>query len=222
MLSENKGHFPEIETLRFNAYVRSGNLERAMDFADSLKSDELKTQLFTLLETIAKLDTGAFKKQGFLLNDGINTTLTSYANDSTMAGSWLARQILHQLNGSPINLVYLQPSSVSARFANQTKKANDISNDQDATTNDLAPINTTYQIFPNPTAGLVYIRFSSAVNETARYEIADIMGKVVLSGNLKNNNTQAINVNDLPYGIYFVNLVNTAQHLPSKKLVILK
>ena len=59
-------------------------------------------------------------------------------------------------------------------------------------------------VYPNPTNGVLFVEtqnFASLQNQT--YRITNLMGQIILSGNITNE-TQQIDVSGLPQGMYFI------------------
>lgn len=71
-------------------------------------------------------------------------------------------------------------------------------------------------IFPNPTSGVVTI---NGLKEDATITVTDISGKIVMAGDIIQNNS--IDLNNLQNGIYFLN-IKTAIELQVKKIILSK
>ncbi|MCC6252252.1 MAG: endonuclease [Bacteroidia bacterium] len=76
-------------------------------------------------------------------------------------------------------------------------------------------------ISPNPTSQNINLYFNSSIKEKASYQVFDITGKLVLTGNtqiLEGSNIVSINIENLQSGIYQVKL-SSASVLFTQKLV---
>jgi extracellular elastinolytic metalloproteinase len=62
------------------------------------------------------------------------------------------------------------------------------------------------QVYPNPTTDVFHIEFTSPNARLAAYQIADISGKVVASGEIETNVENTVDVRHLADGIYIVEL----------------
>ena len=61
----------------------------------------------------------------------------------------------------------------------------------------------TFTVYPNPTNGIIAIQHSSFSIHHSEFQIANLMGQTVLSGNINAENQQ-IDVSSLPQGMYFI------------------
>ena len=81
-------------------------------------------------------------------------------------------------------------------------------------------------LFPNPSNGIVYVKFNGSYDETAFINIIDINGRVVKSDNLGKLNTTQINymfdTNELTAGIYIVNINGSSGLKRVAKLIVTK
>jgi extracellular elastinolytic metalloproteinase len=62
------------------------------------------------------------------------------------------------------------------------------------------------QVYPNPTTDVFHIEFTSPNARLAAYQIADISGKIVASGEIETNVENTVDVRHLADGIYIVEL----------------
>ena len=79
-----------------------------------------------------------------------------------------------------------------------------------------------YSIYPNPTTGKLNIQFNVTKATMLTTEVLDAIGKVVLKQTLNfsaNENTQTINISNLPNGLYFVNLTNSENKTQTIRIV---
>jgi hypothetical protein len=72
--------------------------------------------------------------------------------------------------------------------------------------NQLTLNNSIYNVYPNPASDKIYIQTSGNALD-ASYEISDALGKTVAKSGL-NGITQAINISQLPSGIYLVKITS--------------
>lgn len=83
----------------------------------------------------------------------------------------------------------------------------------------LDELNTAFTIYPNPTNDILNIVTKNLSISNAFYEVIDMGGKILLSGNMGNSNLQTtINVSILEQGVYFIR-VKTSEGLRSMKFV---
>ena len=61
----------------------------------------------------------------------------------------------------------------------------------------------TFAVYPNPTNGILTVHHSAFRIHHSEFQIANLMGQTVLSGNITAE-TQQINVSSLPQGMYFI------------------
>jgi PKD repeat protein len=70
-----------------------------------------------------------------------------------------------------------------------------------------------FQIFPNPTAGNVEIKWASDITATAAVQVLDMTGRVVLSTDAQTNGATRLNLSSLQSGVYFIKVAtDKAQH----------
>ncbi|MFZ4400320.1 MAG: T9SS type A sorting domain-containing protein [Bacteroidales bacterium] len=74
------------------------------------------------------------------------------------------------------------------------------------------PLNTTlnYQIYPNPTSGIITININD-INTSLDLQIINLQGKIIHTeklSNIKSTYNQDINLSEYPKGVYFVKLIN--------------
>ncbi len=68
-----------------------------------------------------------------------------------------------------------------------------------------------FNVFPNPTSSLLFVKGTQVLPADARYEIVDVLGLVLLNGNLKGIQT-SIDVRHLYSGSYFLQLSTGSAH----------
>lgn len=87
-------------------------------------------------------------------------------------------------------------------------------------TNEYFNENAPIQLFPNPTSDKVVIYYPSEKSETFNVEIRNANGQKVIQTQILSGETNAIDVQNLPTGIYFVRAF-TSEGIWSKKLMII-
>jgi len=75
--------------------------------------------------------------------------------------------------------------------------------------------NQNFQIYPNPTIGIVNINFTDGI---LYYEITDAIGKVIQTSKVVNNKTE-VNLSEYDNGIYFVKVFNDNGEFLTKKII---
>jgi hypothetical protein len=82
-------------------------------------------------------------------------------------------------------------------------------------------INNNLLVFPNPASEIINVSLSNNSNDNVSVTLTNVIGKVVKNENLGNKNLihSNLNVNELPKGIYFMN-VYIGQTSSVKKIVI--
>jgi hypothetical protein len=72
--------------------------------------------------------------------------------------------------------------------------------------NQLVLNSSVYNVYPNPASDKIYIQASGNISE-ASYEVSDALGKVIIKNGLSGS-TQAINISQLPSGVYLVKITS--------------
>lgn len=87
-------------------------------------------------------------------------------------------------------------------------------------TNELA-VQHNFLVFPNPTQGRVYVNFTSELLGRGDLQLLDIQGRLVKSESItiRNYNSNILDVNGVPAGIYMVK-VQTEGYILTEKLII--
>lgn len=70
---------------------------------------------------------------------------------------------------------------------------------------DEIPAESEFEIYPNPANGTLFVRTTTACQGSAEYQIINLIGEIVLSGNIIAE-TQQINISNLRNGIYFIKI----------------
>jgi hypothetical protein len=82
----------------------------------------------------------------------------------------------------------------------------ELHSDIDETTDDAV-----FAVYPNPANNVLFVETQSIASLPALiYRITNLMGQTVLSGNITAEN-QRINIENLPMGMYFINVGNMTQ-----------
>lgn len=68
-------------------------------------------------------------------------------------------------------------------------------------------LNISLWVFPNPTAHHLTLQFSEYKNENLSYQLFDMQGKLLNTGQIRAKQTQ-INTTCLPSATYFINIIN--------------
>ena len=76
------------------------------------------------------------------------------------------------------------------------------------------------QVYPNPTSGIINIDLSEDVNEKVIIRILDAIGSVIKTKTISvgSGNSLKLNVNDIPAGIYFIEIVS-GEMIKSEKII---
>ncbi|MEO8146503.1 MAG: T9SS type A sorting domain-containing protein [Bacteroidia bacterium] len=78
-----------------------------------------------------------------------------------------------------------------------------------------------YAVFPNPTQGNIFIKFSTEENTNANYTITDAAGRLVANGRLNNlSGIQEVSLINVLKGFYFLRITNGSHVFTSKLEVI--
>ena len=74
--------------------------------------------------------------------------------------------------------------------------------------------NLEYRIYPNPTDGILHVETQciASLPMATEYRITNLMGQTLLQGRI-DNETQQINIESLPAGMYFITLGKTTQKI---------
>ena len=74
-------------------------------------------------------------------------------------------------------------------------------------------------LFPNPAKNTLNIAAINPDLKNINYEISNEIGKVVLSGNIENMNSAAINIESIANGFYFIHTTDQNNHAASFKFI---
>jgi hypothetical protein len=74
-------------------------------------------------------------------------------------------------------------------------------------------------IYPNPAQNNLFVEFSNNFDLNNTYiEISDVFGKTILKQNI-HNQTNSINISNLPQGIFLINIFNNNISIKKDKLL---
>jgi len=79
-------------------------------------------------------------------------------------------------------------------------------------------LNISLSIFPNPTSDFLTLKVEDYNNETLFFYLLDEQGKLILSEQIKNQNTQ-LSMSTLARGSYFINIVQTNKKIQTFKII---
>ena len=77
----------------------------------------------------------------------------------------------------------------------------------------------TINVYPNPTSGLIRIISDHEFTPECTFEICDYLGRIVLLKKLINERSQAIDLSQLPKGIYYIRIKDTNSYFYQKILL---
>lgn len=75
------------------------------------------------------------------------------------------------------------------------------------------------KIYPNPASDLLHIDIKLEVDAKYTYDIMDTQGRIVKSGNLRGLGHSTLDINTLPKGMYFINILNDEYSVAVQKFV---
>ena len=79
-------------------------------------------------------------------------------------------------------------------------------------------------VYPNPTSDYINLNFTSTTTEDLQLFLTDILGKTIFSKTLltdKGEQNIRFQVNDLPKGTYFLQIVNNEEIISVQKVSVL-
>jgi len=79
-------------------------------------------------------------------------------------------------------------------------------------------LNISLSVFPNPTSDFLTLKVEDYNNETLFFYLLDEQGKLILSEQIKNQNTQ-LSMSTLARGSYFINIVQTNKKIRTFKVI---
>jgi len=161
--------------------------------------------------------------QGFSVN-----TYKIYRGTSpdnlTLIGSTAGSNNQYTDNSAPIGTLYYQVQGFGSNTCNPSKGYNStLSNIISTNYNGITSINKIkeFSIFPNPTTGIVNIKFFDKTSQNQEIFITDILGNVVLSETISNQSTARLDLSGLSNGIYSLTVSNS-KNSTTEKIVLQK
>lgn len=223
ILWQNEGKLPDTKIRLVDAYVNAGDYERAFDYADSLSNISQYEEIMTLRLGLLKLDTVLNKKAYLEEDEDLFNLITEYSDDSTKAGSWLARAVLDNLYQTGMRYVFLAPDEESSSRAanNSNEEINELS-ELNSTTISLENGEKGFTIFPNPSKDRFTLLFEGKTNKQTQYAIHDILGRNLQSGLIIPNTPIEIDSSPFGNGIYFITLMQNGKIIEKRKQIIMK
>lgn len=150
----------------------------------------------------ATTSTGTGYTYLWTFGDGGTSNLQNPTYTYSFPGNWPVRLVIRSADGclnTTTTSIFVNPLSVSEAAAAKG-----------------------LQVYPNPTTGRLVADFSNYTgDEVVNINITDVLGRVVLSGNLPNGNASEMNLDAYPAGIYYLN-VETASNTFTIKVLVTK
>ena len=79
-------------------------------------------------------------------------------------------------------------------------------------------LNISLSVFPNPTSDFLTLKVEDYNNETLNFDLLDEQGKLILSEQITNQETQ-VAMSTLARGSYFINIVQTNKQIQTFKII---
>ena len=79
-------------------------------------------------------------------------------------------------------------------------------------------LNISLSVFPNPTSDFLTLKVEDYNNETLSFDLLDEQGKLILSEQITNQETQ-VAMSTLARGSYFINIVQTNKQIQTFKII---
>ena len=79
-------------------------------------------------------------------------------------------------------------------------------------------LNISLSVFPNPTSDFLTLKVEDYNNETLSFDLLDEQGKLILSEQITNQETQ-VAMSTLARGSYFINIVQTNKKIQTFKII---
>ncbi|MEM1120947.1 MAG: T9SS type A sorting domain-containing protein [Bacteroidota bacterium] len=111
------------------------------------------------------------------------------------------------LSGLNDTIDYRNPSNILKFTLNET------------TSTKAAETPAPFSVFPNPTTGSFYIKTEQLENHLHQTNLLNLNGQVVQQFSLKSNNLQALTINDLPAGLYLLQVISDKQSWQQRVVV---
>ncbi len=174
------------------------------------------------------------------VNTSTNYTISGLATDqdqgdkvsytlTLLGGSELPSWLVYNDSTQILKITPTEPNLGSTQLL---VTASDVQNAQASDTLTITVINNTlvatvenkniFNIYPNPTKGLVYLSWNLQSNKPSELSVIDILGKVVTKVKLQPNiNFYSLNLSNLREGNYFIKLT-TSENVYTKNILLIK
>ena len=184
-------------TAGINTYTRTGyiSVSKAPLSNFNVSIDTSSAQFINLSDVGANAD--------YSWNFGDNTTSTEVSPTHKYArtGSFLVSLVARNVCGSNAIQKTIQIKQTTPLF-------------------ELTSSNIKFQLYPNPASDRVTLKLQELPPSVQmHFDLVNLVGMVHIKQNIKGSSTD-ISTNDLPNGIYLVNIFDGSQFLGSQKLVI--
>ena len=96
-------------------------------------------------------------------------------------------------------------------------------NDGTVSTQDIASIQRTVKLYPNPTQGQFLLEYSSSEQEQLNYQLYTALGQLVLSGQFSHNGGQQqlrLDLANQPDGVYYLQLAGAEHHFKLSERIV--
>jgi hypothetical protein len=143
-------------------------------------------------------------------NDGISFQKIGEVRAATFSNSALNYDFLHQNPVDGINYYRLKMRDLDGSFEYSDIRSVDLTNFQN--------LSNLVTIYPNPTSDILNIRFSDNFEEGS-VEMYNELGKKVLERSLNHPSKNTISVQNLPAGIYLINLKIEGRNLTNRVVI---
>lgn len=194
------------------AYLAKNDLENAEIKIDSLDYDGHYSEWKPLMQKLLELQSDTIEGIFSLNSDADDREFfQEYADTYGMEGQALAQAILKVACDSNYTEPHALPEgeSGSRLFNNQTP----IENVSSVVTPDI-------NIMPNPTNNGITLTYRSESNSTTRIEIRDLVGKLIYSNFISNQNEDVyIPLDDLASGMYLITLSGNKNVIYKNKII---
>lgn len=84
--------------------------------------------------------------------------------------------------------------------------------------NNISDVGLQYNIYPNPTSGIVNIDLENCNEKNSKIQIANAIGQIVISENI-NSKHLSFNMQNFPAGIYIVKIIENGNIITTQKIV---
>ena len=180
-----------------NSYTRTGfiSVSKAPLSNFNVSIDTSMAQFINLS------DVGVNADYSWNFGDNTSSTETSPTHKYARTGSFLVSLVARNVCGSNAIQKTIQIKQTTPLF-------------------ELTTSNIKFQLYPNPATDKVTIKLQELPPSVQmHFEVVNLVGMVHIKQTIKSSNTE-ISTNDLPNGIYLVNIFDEGQFLGSQKLVI--